>query len=84
MIPKEDQEKLPADENTPEKRADKLWRYFNKKDNGKIPEQWNTLYSTAIYSRLLHYKSFDINGYSYFCYYEVTNNIFLFSLRAVG
>lgn len=39
MIPKEEQEKLPADENTPEKRTDKLWSYFNKKDNGKILKQ---------------------------------------------
>ncbi|KAB5587010.1 hypothetical protein PHYPO_G00008040 [Pangasianodon hypophthalmus] len=38
MIPKEDQEKLPADENTPEKRADKLWAYFNKKDNERLAE----------------------------------------------
>ncbi|KAF5904478.1 visinin-like, partial [Clarias magur] len=33
MIPKEHQEKLPADENTPDKRAAKLWSYFNKKDD---------------------------------------------------
>ncbi|XP_027004527.1 recoverin 2 [Tachysurus fulvidraco] len=38
MIPKEDQEKLPADENTPEKRAEKLWGYFNKKDNERLAE----------------------------------------------
>ncbi|XP_053482519.1 recoverin 2 [Ictalurus furcatus] len=38
MIPKEEQEKLPADENTPEKRADKLWAYFNKKDNERLAE----------------------------------------------
>lgn len=50
MIPKEEQEKLPADENTPEKRAEKLWAYFNKKDNGKISEQesW-PLYSNYKY-----------------------------------
>lgn len=36
LIPKEDQENLPADENTPEKRADKLWSYFDKKENGNI------------------------------------------------
>uniref|UniRef100_A0A672LQH7 Visinin-like n=1 Tax=Sinocyclocheilus grahami TaxID=75366 RepID=A0A672LQH7_SINGR len=36
LIPKEEQENLPADENTPEKRADKLWSFFNKKDNGNI------------------------------------------------
>ncbi|KAG7335861.1 hypothetical protein KOW79_000554 [Hemibagrus wyckioides] len=38
MIPKEDQERLPADENTPEKRAEKLWGYFNKKDNERLAE----------------------------------------------
>ncbi|NP_956258.1 recoverin 2 [Danio rerio] len=38
LIPKEDQESLPADENTPEKRADKLWSYFNKKDNERLAE----------------------------------------------
>lgn len=34
LIPKEEQCKLPEDENTPEKRANKLWSYFEKKDNG--------------------------------------------------
>lgn len=34
LIPKEEQAKLPEDENTPEKRANKLWAYFEKKDNG--------------------------------------------------
>ncbi|XP_030640355.1 recoverin 2 [Chanos chanos] len=38
LIPKEEQEKLPADENTPEKRADKLWSHFNKKDNERLAE----------------------------------------------
>ncbi|KAI4898093.1 hypothetical protein NFI96_027764 [Prochilodus magdalenae] len=33
MIPKEEQDRLPEDENTPEKRADKLWSYFNKGEN---------------------------------------------------
>lgn len=35
LIPKEDHSKLPEDENTPEKRANKLWGYFEKKDNGR-------------------------------------------------
>lgn len=35
LIPKEEQSKLPEDENTPEKRANKLWAYFEKKDNGE-------------------------------------------------
>lgn len=34
MIPVEDQTKLPEDENTPEKRADKIWSFFQKKENG--------------------------------------------------
>ncbi|KAM8794762.1 LOW QUALITY PROTEIN: visinin-like [Eudromia elegans] len=34
MIPPEEQKLLPEDENSPQKRADKLWRYFNKGDNG--------------------------------------------------
>ncbi|KAF5901821.1 recoverin-like, partial [Clarias magur] len=28
-----DQDKLPEDENTPEKRADKIWNFFQKKEN---------------------------------------------------
>lgn len=35
LIPKEDLSKLPDDENTPEKRATKLWGCFEKKDNGR-------------------------------------------------
>ncbi|XP_052434360.1 recoverin 2 [Carassius gibelio] len=38
LIPKEEQENLPADENTPEKRADKLWSFFDKKDNERLAE----------------------------------------------
>ncbi|KAG9350276.1 hypothetical protein JZ751_026630, partial [Albula glossodonta] len=33
MISKEDQKHLPDDENTPEKRAEKIWDYFGKKEN---------------------------------------------------
>lgn len=36
MIPREDLSALPQDENTPEKRADKLWKVFDKRDNGEI------------------------------------------------
>ena len=36
LIPKEALAKLPGDENTPEKRANKLWAFFEKKDNGKL------------------------------------------------
>lgn len=34
MIPADDQKTLPEDENTPEKRAEKVWEFFGKKDNG--------------------------------------------------
>ncbi|PIO24060.1 hypothetical protein AB205_0217740 [Aquarana catesbeiana] len=35
MINAEDQKHLPEDENTPEKRTNKIWVYFGKKDDGK-------------------------------------------------
>ncbi|KAM3597822.1 uncharacterized protein V6R79_009536 [Siganus canaliculatus] len=38
MIPAEDQKNLPEDENTPEKRAEKIWEFFGKKENDKISE----------------------------------------------
>ncbi|XP_036371712.1 visinin-like [Megalops cyprinoides] len=38
LIPKEKQDQLPSDENTPEKRANKLWSYFDKKDNERLAE----------------------------------------------
>ncbi|KAJ1130871.1 hypothetical protein NDU88_009216 [Pleurodeles waltl] len=38
MISFEDQKQLPEDENTPEKRTEKIWVYFEKKDNDKISE----------------------------------------------
>lgn len=38
MIPKEELERLPADENTPEKRADKLWSYFDKSETARLHE----------------------------------------------
>ncbi|NP_001086398.1 recoverin, gene 2 S homeolog [Xenopus laevis] len=38
MIPPEEQKNLPDDENTPQKRADKLWAYFKKNDDAKIAE----------------------------------------------
>lgn len=37
MIPADDQENLAADENTPEKRAEKVWFFFGKKENGNSP-----------------------------------------------
>ncbi|XP_031655376.1 recoverin [Oncorhynchus kisutch] len=39
MISKEDQKNLPDDENTPEKRADKIWDSFGKKENDKLTEE---------------------------------------------
>ncbi|XP_053307455.1 visinin-like [Spea bombifrons] len=38
MIPEQEQKNLPEDENTPQKRADKLWAYFKKRDHDKIAE----------------------------------------------
>ncbi|KAF7705057.1 recoverin b [Silurus meridionalis] len=38
MIPKEDQKNLPDDENTPEKRTQKIWDFFGKKEKDKITE----------------------------------------------
>ncbi|XP_007258313.3 recoverin 3 [Astyanax mexicanus] len=38
MIPKEKQEMLPSDENTSEKRADKLWGFFGKGENERVAE----------------------------------------------
>ncbi|XP_053552561.1 recoverin [Bombina bombina] len=38
MIPTEDQKSLKEDENTPEKRTNKIWDYFGKKDCDKLTE----------------------------------------------
>lgn len=38
LIPKEDVPSLPEDENTPEKRADKLWKTFDKEDDDRVAE----------------------------------------------
>ncbi|XP_038237127.1 recoverin [Dermochelys coriacea] len=38
MIPPEEQKMLAEDENTPQKRANKLWEYFKKGENDKIAE----------------------------------------------
>ncbi|CAJ1075907.1 recoverin a [Xyrichtys novacula] len=38
MISVDDQKNLPEDENTPEKRAEKIWEFFGKKENDKISE----------------------------------------------
>uniref|UniRef100_A0A672NAT5 Visinin-like n=1 Tax=Sinocyclocheilus grahami TaxID=75366 RepID=A0A672NAT5_SINGR len=49
LIPKDAQENLPADENTPEKRADKLWSFFNKKDNGNVMFFYIFLYNLLVF-----------------------------------
>uniref|UniRef100_A0A146ZWD6 Recoverin n=1 Tax=Fundulus heteroclitus TaxID=8078 RepID=A0A146ZWD6_FUNHE len=38
LIPKDEVEELPEDENTPEKRANKLWEVFHKGDNDRVAE----------------------------------------------
>nr|AAH60902.1 Zgc:73075 [Danio rerio] len=38
LIPKDKQTSLPNDESTPEKRAEKLWAIFDKKDNERVAE----------------------------------------------
>ncbi|XP_010895210.1 visinin [Esox lucius] len=38
LIPKDKQADLPNDENTPEKRAEKLWKFFDKKENERVAE----------------------------------------------
>uniref|UniRef100_A0A1A7XWS1 EF-hand domain-containing protein n=1 Tax=Iconisemion striatum TaxID=60296 RepID=A0A1A7XWS1_9TELE len=38
LIPKDEVSSLPEDENTPEKRADKLWKVFNKGENERVAE----------------------------------------------
>lgn len=35
LIPKDEVARLPSDENTAEKRADKLWKFFDKGENGE-------------------------------------------------
>ncbi|KAF3813572.1 hypothetical protein GH733_018725, partial [Mirounga leonina] len=39
MISPEDVKHLPEDENTPEKRAEKIWGFFGKKDDDKLTEE---------------------------------------------
>ncbi|KAG2460906.1 S-modulin-like [Polypterus senegalus] len=38
MISPDDQDELPEDEDTPEKRTDKIWQFFGKKENDKLSE----------------------------------------------
>lgn len=48
MIPADDQKNLPEDENTPEKRAEKIWEFFGKKDNGNLQIS-NALPAASLY-----------------------------------
>lgn len=48
MIPADDQKNLPEDENTPEKRADKIWEFFGKKDDGNS-RFINSLFKAFLY-----------------------------------
>ncbi|XP_044190710.1 recoverin-like [Thunnus albacares] len=38
LIPKDEVADLPEDENTPQKRADKLWMFFDKGENDRVAE----------------------------------------------
>lgn len=58
MISEEDQKILPEDENTPEKRADKIWFFFGKKENGKI--NLCTILAYQENFKLHHYYNFSI------------------------
>lgn len=43
LIPTDELASLPADENTADKRADKLWKFFEKGDNGE--DKWRRIQS---------------------------------------
>lgn len=53
LIPKDELSDLPDDENTAEKRADKLWSFFDKGENGEIlwfkwRLKWNNKYKNYL------------------------------------
>lgn len=60
MIPADDQKNLPEDENTPEKRAEKIWEFFGKKDNG------NSLTPPAL--KLFYHKHPHVDAPHLFCF----------------
>lgn len=41
LVPKDEVAQLPDDENTADKRADKLWKFFDKGENGKMQMKVN-------------------------------------------
>uniref|UniRef100_A0A673VBI6 Recoverin n=1 Tax=Suricata suricatta TaxID=37032 RepID=A0A673VBI6_SURSU len=50
MISPEDVKSLPEDENTPEKRAEKIWGFFGKKDDGEfLPLRSPWFYSHGLF-----------------------------------
>uniref|UniRef100_A0A3Q3EKY3 Recoverin a n=1 Tax=Labrus bergylta TaxID=56723 RepID=A0A3Q3EKY3_9LABR len=53
MIPVEDQKNLPEDENTPEKRAEKIWEFFGKKENG------NKQFKTCFFKSFLNNTTYN-------------------------
>lgn len=52
LVPKDEVAQLPDDENTADKRADKLWKFFDKGENGKtsmkVNKDNNGIYETAL------------------------------------
>lgn len=53
MIPADDQKNLPEDENTPEKRAAKIWEFFGKKENGNSKSIHSCFLKSLLYLHLL-------------------------------
>lgn len=53
MIPADDQKNLPEDENTPEKRAAKIWEFFGKKENGNSQFIHSCFFKSLLYLHLL-------------------------------
>ncbi|XP_055076679.2 recoverin 3 [Misgurnus anguillicaudatus] len=58
LIPKEKHAELPSDENTAEKRAEKLWTIFGKKDNERLAEGEfiQAVSSSQVALRLIQYE----------------------------
>lgn len=65
---------LPEDENTPEKRANKLWAYFNKKDNGERGHMHSDDQSESTpHVSMLYYLSFQrfCSAFGHICYLKI-------------
>ncbi|XP_065144009.1 recoverin 3 [Paramisgurnus dabryanus] len=58
LVPKEKHAELPSDENTAEKRAEKLWTIFGKKDNERLAEGEfiQAVSSSEVAIRLIQYE----------------------------